>query len=228
MRTLATACALVLAIAGCRQEEQHPAPPPQPAAPVVVSPDLPADVPGGAPNADLRTASAYAWQEFIAMNWPAQRDARDTPDRQRRFGERGGALVWETFRSKVEIYPGNGSATVGPHGWNSGAPDYGYDAAPVYTYAGDVPPCDSASKDTAFVNLDEISEIGFASMHAGVASGATIRYLAKANRDHYRYVVANQFWYGFLTPGTPAAIAAGNFTKAVTKTPFVIPPGAPI
>ena len=35
---------------------------------ITVSSDLPADIPGGAPNASLTEAARFAWQEFIALN----------------------------------------------------------------------------------------------------------------------------------------------------------------
>ena len=41
-----------------------------------VSPDVPSDIPGGAPSASLQTAAVFAWQEFIALNWPASGCAR--------------------------------------------------------------------------------------------------------------------------------------------------------
>jgi len=71
---------------------------------------LPTDVRGGAPNATLRDASLFAWQEFIALNWPALPGERDQADAAQNFGDPsfGGPLVWQTFRSKVEIYPGSG------------------------------------------------------------------------------------------------------------------------
>ena len=32
---------------------------------------LPSDIPGGANNATINSAANFAWQEFIALNWPA-------------------------------------------------------------------------------------------------------------------------------------------------------------
>ena len=87
--------ALTLGLLSCRQES-HPVRPPEPKFEIAVVSDMPADVPGGAEHADLRTASQYAWQEFIAMNWPAKAGVRDTPDPQSKFGQPvapGGALV---------------------------------------------------------------------------------------------------------------------------------------
>lgn len=38
---------------------------------ITVAPCLPAEVAGGAGSASLEQAAIFAWQEFIALNWPA-------------------------------------------------------------------------------------------------------------------------------------------------------------
>ena len=71
---------------------------------------------GGAPNATPAQAAAFAWQEFIALNWPAmpqsgKQGQRDSPSTTCLFADPSctGPTVWETFRSKVEIFPAVGS-----------------------------------------------------------------------------------------------------------------------
>ncbi|MEQ9619532.1 MAG: hypothetical protein RIG61_10205 [Deltaproteobacteria bacterium] len=167
---------------------------------VVVNSETPSDIPGGSQNADLREAAIFAWQEFIALNWPALSGTRDTPDNNLFFGEPGfeGPLVWQTYRHKVEIYPGSGN----PPGFvNNPAQDFGYNTVPPqYVYEdGEVDPCDGQApvNSPAWVNLDEISQIGLDSMFAGASpsqsdvngSPQLIRFLAKGNREHYVYVV---------------------------------------
>src|ERR1043165_6082455 len=51
----------------------------------------PSDINGGAASATLQDASLFAWQEFIALNWPAvnqtgQVNTRDVPDSTAIFG----------------------------------------------------------------------------------------------------------------------------------------------
>jgi hypothetical protein len=48
-----------------------------------VNPTLPSDIAGagGAPAATLQQAAAFAWQEFIALNWPAMAGQRDVADK---------------------------------------------------------------------------------------------------------------------------------------------------
>ncbi|MCU1246255.1 MAG: hypothetical protein JWN02_2165 [Acidobacteria bacterium] len=224
-------CLLPIVLASCAREVA-PVAPHAPAAYLTVQPDVPLDVAGGAEHADLAHASQFAWQQFIALNWPARHEVRDTADRQRKFGELGGPVVWETLRSKVEIYPGNGDADHGPHGWDSGLKDDGYDQAPSYVYKSEVPPCDAAAAalPTAAVNLDEVSQVGFDHLFAGTLGDddtkQIIRYTSKANRVHYTYVVAHKYWYAFRDPAhvklSPYEIAGKNFTDAVTANHFPI------
>ena len=104
----------------------------------------PSDIPGGAQSATLQSAAVFAWQEFIALNWPAvqqngQPNTRDQADPNAIFGDpkysgaqAAGPLVWHTYRHKVETFPGMGS----PHGYvNDPTKFYGYDDLPQYVYA---------------------------------------------------------------------------------------------
>jgi hypothetical protein len=176
---------------------------------------------GGAPAASPEQAVAFAWQEFIALNWPAalqqsQPNPRDMPSSTCRFGDPSpdcALLVWQTFRGKVEIFPGDGSAPTGYTGSNA-ANSWGYDALPAYIYGGGaISACDKnqANDATPWINLDETDQITLDSMYAGVvkpdsspgnSSPQLIRFLAKANRTQYVYVAgnsdpnnpANQWW----------------------------------
>ena len=182
---------------------------------------------GGAPAATPDQAAAFAWQEFIALNWPAGPQAglpgqRDTPSSTCHFGDPDPAcalLTWETFRSKIEIFPGNGipGKVVPPPGYPgpTGDQSFGYDAAPpVYNYSTPIVACDKkqAGDPTPWINLDETDQITLDSMYAGVvkadsspgnSSPQLIRFLAKANRSQYVYAAKNssatdpskQWWF---------------------------------
>ena len=211
---------------------------PYPGPPITVSSTLPPDLPnqGGAPAATIYDAASFAWQEFIALNWPAvdqtgQPNTRGMPNTSQNFGTDTPSqpVVWETYRSKVETFPGVGD----PPGYDQhqdGSDDYGYDALPQYTYGArsttpadpqpgqsyvqnnpggsalDVPPCPGQTPPAqpAWVNLDEITQIGDDSMFAGSLPTASssanvqpqlIRFLAKGNREFYDYVAGQTFWY---------------------------------
>jgi len=144
--------------------------------PIVVSPNVPSDIPGGASNADLRQAAMFAWQEFIALNWPALAGTRDTPDDSELFGDPPGFF-------------------------DDASQDFGYNSVPPkYVYGdGEVEPCEGQTPvaEAAWINADEISQIGLDDMFAGVAPTESdvnsepqlIRFLAKANVKEYVYAV---------------------------------------
>ncbi|HEV8435388.1 MAG TPA: hypothetical protein VGR95_18410 [Thermoanaerobaculia bacterium] len=236
-----TAIALVFFAAGCQQKETANAVKPPVRAlksmgATALSPTLPPDIPGGAPGATLAGAAAFAWQEFFALNWPAvpqngQVNTRGVADASRPFGDPTytGPLVWETYRSKIEIFPGNGQQ---PPGYTANGADYGFDAAPVYNYLQSVPPCNgqSPTDPTPFVNLDEVTQIGLDTMYAGIVPPAPtpqnsdpqrLRFLAKANRAQYDYVAANQYW----NHGGNFYSAVNTYTNSL-KTNQVPPPSA--
>jgi hypothetical protein len=214
--------------------------------PIVVSSKVPGELNpdgGGAPSATPEQAAAFAWQEFIALNWPAgpqegKPNQRDTPSTELKFGDpkATGPLVWETFRGKAEIFPGSGSPPGYP---GNNDPSLGYDALPQYNYTKPIPPADpnQANEPTPWINLDETDEITLASMYAGVvkpdsspgnSSPQLIRFLAKANRSQYVYVAGNSSstdtgnqWWNTIPSNVVAATK--QYLAANQKSP---PPGS--
>lgn len=174
---------------------------------------------------DLTSASIFAWQEFVALNWPNQMSngvvtQRGTPSTQP-FGTPGVPLVWHTFRGKVEIFPGNGKP---PNGYqNNSKVSYGFDAPPAYNYSSTINACSGPNPaQPAWINLDETTQIGLAAMYAGNLAGyqppyvnsapKLIRFMAKANRQDYVYVAGNQ-WYG----GVPSLINTNTIAYIQTN-----------
>jgi hypothetical protein len=227
--------------------------PTAPAQTINIRPNVPADI---TPPASLQNAAIFAWQEFIALNWPAvpqngALNTRDTPDPSKKFGDPGynGPLVWHTFRGKVEIFPGMGN----PPGYvNSAAASYGYDAPPKYIYssaAATSPPNQGGvgtptgqvlrfnplgpPTTTPWINLDENSEIGLTTMYAGIGApgqvpGKMILFLAKANRVQYNYVVGNKWWTDFNDDGYSARESAISNTQTYIADKLQDPPaGSP-
>jgi hypothetical protein len=213
-------------------------------------PDIP--VPGGAQNATITDAAVFAWQEFIALNWPAavapqytSANQRGVPNSALKFGDDiSGSnpskqpVVWETYRGKVETFPGTGTPTGYPGQGNSN--NYGFSAGPAYVYStasstnptgypsGLVPACDSSQSGDAvpWVNLDETSQIGLDFMFSGIPAAAPqndndqpqlIRFLAKGNGTFYNYVSTYQLWLqGAGTNFTNAQTAFANAAAANT------------
>ena len=212
-----------LAVAGFVAVMGGPSPASAPYPPIVIARAVPADIQGGAPSASLQQAAAFAWQEFIALNWPAVVQngglgQREKSDAACGFGDPACVahqLVWETFRGKVEIFPGDASP---PPGYvNDPNQSYGYDALPQYRYnsgiAGSVPACPGTTPppQTAWINLDETDQITLDSMYSGAsplsASGNSdpqlVRFLAKANRVEYVYVARHPGWWAYDAPVGP-------------------------
>ena len=214
-----------------------------PIPPITISPIVPTELnppfvqgangSGGAPNATPEQAAAFSWQEFIALNWPAgpqhgQPNQRDTAAANCRFSDPkcSGPTVWQTFRGKVEIFPGQGDPPGYP-GVTPNDPSFGYDLPPKYVYAYAVNACDSAqANDPApWINLDETDQITLDLMFAGAAEDAKspgnsspqlIRFLAKANRAEYVYVAKNCWW-----SAVPTSVVddTENYLKTNMKSP---------
>jgi hypothetical protein len=221
------------------------------AIPITISSSVPPELNannGGAPKATIQQAAAFAWQEFIGLNWPAVKQTggvvnnafvrqRDVPDNNCKFGDPNCAaqpLVWETFRGKVEIFPGDGNPPPGYPSVVQGDDSYGYDALPAYHYSSAVLPCTPPSPPVSpapvpsLINLDETDQITLDSMFAGVAptqvagnsSPQLIRFLAKANRVEYTYIAspgggANASWW----QGSPVSSATVAFLKKNQTSP---------
>jgi hypothetical protein len=215
-----------------------------------VNPALPSDIAGGAPKATLQQAAAFAWQEFIALNWPAMAAQRDVADTSQKFGANAGGffgaqprnpLVWETFRGKVEIFNVIKDAAGGyaPPGYSANAQDLGYntalsDSPPSYSYLGSsVPACpgQAAPASPAWINLDETTEIALAQMFAGGpaiqdsanSSPQLIRYAVKANHVEYEYIADpnNQYY----VPSKVKGPATNNKTAYLASPPVApMPP----
>lgn len=85
-----------------------------PAATPALSPNFPATPPSPASPATAQTDfSNYAWQLFVAANWPAKTGARGVPDTSATFGATGKTVVWETYKTTTELFLANG-AKPGP------------------------------------------------------------------------------------------------------------------
>jgi hypothetical protein len=169
---------------------------------------------------NLQEAAAFAWQEFIALTWPAPAQGptsfpRGVPltDGSVPYGKPGptGQVVFETFRHRVETFPGAGN----PNGYDTTKPDYGFSSIPSYNYQMPIPPAKGITPPAIppFNNLDEVTQISLNAMYAGAVdphpqrggNSATsqtekILFQAKVNQVQYQYVAANQYWGQDVNP----------------------------
>jgi hypothetical protein len=201
----AVAAAGAITLVSVRGETAQPAPTPTPT-PITISSTVPGELNmpgGGAPDATLDQAAAFAWQEFIALSWPAtsqngEMGDRDTPASDCLLsGVPNPAaptpgtdcatrpLTWQTFRGKAEIF------TQGATQSYDTPPTYSdLYLAPIASCTGSPPPAQAA-----WVNLDETTQIFEDAMFAGGAPTTApnnsqpqlIRFMAKANRQEFTY-----------------------------------------
>ncbi|HKO97377.1 MAG TPA: c-type cytochrome [Pyrinomonadaceae bacterium] len=69
-------------------------------------------------NTLQRSADIFSWQEFFALNWPAQTGMRGEPDVNKKINDPG-PRVWETWKEEYEVYLKNGDK---PKPWNDSEP----------------------------------------------------------------------------------------------------------
>lgn len=212
-----------------------------PKVPIRVMSDIPG--PGGAPRATNRDAAYYAWQEFIALNWPNVPVSGNAPsigfgsrefaDSSRRFGQppRAGAnsypaLVWESTRHRAEIYTPpvpdsspSASPAPTPNGYkNTARLSWGYNSTPGYVYPGlkvSAAPTQPNSKaiKPGLTPFVNLDEASQIGLCKMYSAGEEVFFLAKANYMEYGYI-ASRGWYNSSLLKPPTA----------TPTPF---PGSP-
>ncbi|MBE8717235.1 hypothetical protein [Cellvibrio polysaccharolyticus] len=76
--------------------------------------NLPAVPP--AASSSLAAFSHYSWQQFTALNWPAQAGVRGQPDCSKKIGD-AGVRVWETYKTTDQLFLPD-AANPGP--WSAG------------------------------------------------------------------------------------------------------------
>lgn len=191
---------------------------------------MPSDIPN---PADSLQAAAFAWNEFVALTWPAKPNStpnmsgfyRGQPDNSSRHGATGsgGTVVWETFYHRAELYPGYYGIHILPNP----------DTIPSYIYHASITPANSATNQQLFNNLDETSEISLAYMYytpllaKDNGAKAGIFYEAKGNNVIYNYL--QQTGFNNLTKRKPAlnnAINLINNAPNVDTPIFSLPYGA--
>jgi hypothetical protein len=194
--------------------------------PNFISPDVPHDLAGGS-GAGIETLAVFAWNEFIALNWPALDPAttgvRGRPDVNASFvgvkPDSDGSyplLVWHTYQHKNEVFPATFQTLPS------------FDSkAPTYTYQGTAPaqgksfplqpgqPTSPASFNL-FNNLDETSEISLAFMYSHYESATTnirVAYEAKVNRSIFDYLNKSDY-----TAKCSGANGCPNLSTALNNT----------
>lgn len=164
---------------------------------VVLEPhEVPHDVvPSGNayPTVSLDVIAEFAWDEFIALCYPADPNHRGQALVGSTFGDTTTeAIVWETYWHRVEMFPYNespvndsGSAKI------TGRPTYIYNPA-AFIYNGH-----GTGDSTTWNNLDENNELNVDKMYSHeVSEENRILYEAKMNEDGFNYILKNKLYVG--------------------------------
>ena len=130
-------------------------------------------------------ANCFAWNEFIAVNWPA--------DGSNDFGNPNskGLVAWENYMTKEVLMPANGEAP----------PAWGTKSAMLTKSDAHKRVLMHASKFTSFNDTITISETGQAAPSnapnwLGASNGTNLWYEVLVNKDEYDYITdpAHQFY----------------------------------
>jgi len=81
-------------------------------------------------NAAVNFSDHYAWQLFVALNWPANTDSC-RPDKTKLLGD-DGLVVWETWQSREETFL-DGAQT--PPTWHTGCSNGNFYSLPIGNYS---------------------------------------------------------------------------------------------
>jgi hypothetical protein len=158
------------------------APPESPAA--KLSWMIPQDLPANPTQAD---AVAFAWQSFVAVNWPAKAGVRGVPDQTKLIGQPG-PVVWQTWKMPDEVFYADGGT---PPPWN--------------TYGGAAPPeCKGTPGPLVLVRTSKVpaNSANRAMRQAKEAVGGTLTdqhgdlvyFELRMNRIIFENIVTHQYY----------------------------------
>lgn len=156
-----------------------------------ISWQVPSDVQGELKQSNLnvvqRAADLFAWQEFIALNWPAKSGVRGVPNQTANLNAPV-PRVWETWKETSEVYLPNGKE---PLPWNAPAT---------------LPPSLDSQKPLKILyrqsKVDEVLSDEFQPTKADLAlpgtltdqKGRIVRYEIRMNQIAFDYVVENKLY----------------------------------
>jgi cytochrome c len=152
----------------------QPSPSPQPIMPVL---NL---------NTFQRAADIFSWQEFFALNWPADPKMRGLPDVNKKIGDPG-PRVWETWKEEYEVYLPGGAR---PKPWNDREP---------------IPDACADGATKVFFRTQKIDDVVDSTLQAAAATGTLpatltdqkgklVRYEIRLNKVLFDYIVQHRLY----------------------------------
>lgn len=152
---------------------------------------IPADVQGALQqnngNSVQRAANLFSWQQFIALNWPA--DVRRGEPAAEQPITAPGPRVWETWKEAYEALPAHG---VKPQPWR---------------HRQDIPQACRGQTDKVLMRTAKVSDVLDATLQALPADatleaelkdqrGRLIRYEIRLNQTVFHYLRSNRLYHG--------------------------------
>ena len=172
-------------------EEMRASPAPLSAFPAPLSPDLPFDIDVEAfrkldrdkqiPEAQ-RLFDIFAWQTFIALNWPANADG--SPNRDKTLSDNTSPRVWMSWRTNDSVFKPDGSR---PDAWD-GAKNVAYAKDPTLWRF-------SKMLNEARSPANELTD--FVQAFTGPLvdlNGKFVRYESYLNKTQFDYIVENELY----------------------------------
>jgi hypothetical protein len=169
-----------------------------------ITPDLPISVPK--PQMGHEPFDWFAWQVFVALNWPAALDAKGIPIRGRAntsasIGDPG-PRVWQTYKADWELY-GDGKQMPAPTAWSSWTAGAGMSPCPA-SGTGPQPTVAMVTK------MDSVVE-GVNQARSGPLidqRGKFVRYEIRFDQSSYESIVKNQ-WFLLSKLANPIEFSGG-------------------
>ena len=153
----------------------------------VLSPNAPVDLPANPTQDD---AVFFAWQAFVAVNWPALPGQRGVPDLQKKIGQPGD-VVWNTWKTPGEVFLANGQQ---PPGWNQPGGTLPPECVKAGAAAGDywlqrVTKVPGNSNNGAMRNAKEVVGGTLTDQH-----GNLVRFDVRLNKVDFDNIVGNRYY----------------------------------
>lgn len=159
------------------------------------------------PDVTFDNLAKFAWNEFVALNYPADPNHRGQPLANSKLGDSADARVWESYWHRVEVFPYDGKPVhKGGKAVVTGKPTYRYSPAALNLDAktfhsnstSHINPTILENYKQLWNNLDEDSELDIDEMFGRVLTIADftdenrILYEAKMNEVGFNYILENQ------------------------------------
>ena len=159
--------------------------------PPTLSCTTPSDVQGNLAQANANTvqraSNLFSWQQFIALNWPADPAHRGRPDADQPISGPG-PRVWETWKETFEVYRPDGSK---PAAWNTTQP-----TPAACGRTGKLLLRDTKVSDVVDAVAQALPATGSLPATLKDQSGRPVRYEIRLNQILFDYIVANGLYNG--------------------------------